>query len=369
MAPDSSLTPAQRRTVARLRMAAQLSPRPDETPGDVVRRMMAMQAQDYASAKWAVGVRLPRSTDAQVEAAIVDGSIVRSWPMRGTLHLMAPEDLGWVLSLTSERLVRGAASRRANLGLTLELLETAREAAIGALRGGRSLSRDDMHEVFGSVGISPDGQRGYHVLWYLSQTATLCQGPAMGKQNSFVLLDEWVKSARTLERDEALGELTRRYFLSHGPATIKDFAWWSSLTLTEARRGLAVARGELDELLLGGESYFLAPGLHDAEAEERPGGSFALPSFDENLLGYQNRDAVLPVEYAERVVPGKNGMFLATMVRDGIVEGTWRRKIGAKAVTVVPSPFRALGASATKSFERAAADYAAFLELPLRVGA
>ena len=332
------------------------------SPADVVRSMTAMQAQDFAGAKWAVGLRLPGSTEAQVEAALADGSIVRSWPMRGTLHFVAPEDLGWILGLTTDRLVSGAAGRQAALGLDERQFETARVTAVEALNGGRALTREQLQAAFAEAGVSVEAQRGYHILWYLAQTGTLCFGPPQGKQQTFVLLDEWVRHPRRLQHDEALGELAERYFCSHGPATLRDFAWWSSLTMKDARTGLAIVRTRLTEAEVEGSVYYLSP-----EAEEAPAvrGIWALPGFDEFLLGYQDRSAQLTAEHSGRIAPGANGIFQPTIVADGRVVGTWKRTITKRGIRVEPLPFAPLSGRAKAGFALAAAGYAEFLGLEL----
>lgn len=182
---------ASRKRLTRLRLTAQRIAVSDfATPADVVRWMLAMQAQDFAGAKWSVGLRLPGSTDGDIERALAEGSIVRSWPMRGTLHLVTAQDLRWMLAVTSPRLLASATKRHQDLQLTQVAFERAREAAVAALTGGVALTRDDLHGIFAQAGISPQGQRGYHLLWYLAQTGTLCFGPTRGKQQTFVLLSE-----------------------------------------------------------------------------------------------------------------------------------------------------------------------------------
>ena len=352
---------ASHRELTALRLSAQGigAPAPDGIAG-TVRRMLGVQAQDFAGAKWSVGLRTPGSTDAEVEAAIAAGSVVRSWPMRGTLHLVPPEDLGWMLSATSARTIRSTQSRRRDLGLTAADLEAAREAAQRELSGGRVLTRDALLAVFDAAGVSTAGQRGYHLLSHLGITQTLVFGPVDGKQQTFVLLDEWVPSPRRLEPEEALGEFALRYFTGHGPATVRDFAWWSSLTLGDARAGLAVARAQLDELDVDGTSYYLA-----ADTAPASPAVHTLPGFDEYLLGYQDRSAPLADGPLERVAPGKNGLFLSTIVVDGEVVGTWRRTIGVRGVAVELSPFDALSAAAQKRVDARLAGYAAFLGVPL----
>ncbi|GAB3606142.1 winged helix DNA-binding domain-containing protein [Conyzicola nivalis] len=362
--------PAHRRDIARLRLATQrISPAVGASTGtatatvaSTVRHLLAMQAQDFAGAKWSVGLRTPGSTDATVEAALAAGEIVRSWPMRGTLHFVAPEDLGWMLSLTSERIIRSAAGRHRQLELVEADFELARDIAVAELGGGRALSRADLLERFETGGIPVAGQRGAHLLGRLALWGVLVFGPLQageaGKadQQTFVLLDEWVAAPRVLERDEALGEFALRYFTGHGPATVRDFAWWSSLTLGDARAGLAIARDRLDEIDLGGTRYFVP-----RDAVAAASGVLVLPGFDEYLLGYQDRGAALAPEHFELIVPGKNGMFMPTIVVGGEVVGTWRRTTTAKGVSVEPRPFEPLSAASLRRFDAAAGRYAAFL--------
>lgn len=180
-----------------------------------------MQAQDLPGAKWSVGLRAPQTTEAEVDTGFDSREIVRSWPMRGTLHLVTADDLAWMLELTAPRAIRSAAARRAALSITEADVEHAREIAVVSLSGGRSLTREAILASIASGGVSTEGQRGYHLLWYLAQTGTLVLGATQGKQQTFTLLDEWVRTPRRLDREEALGELALRYFRSHGPATAR----------------------------------------------------------------------------------------------------------------------------------------------------
>ncbi len=352
------------RRIVRQRLAAQrIGPQrsdPDSltNPADVVRWMTAMQAQDLPGAAWSIGLRLPRSTEADVDTALRDGSIVRSWPLRGTLHLVAPEDLRWILSLTTERLVRLSLARRSALGLDETMLETARDAVREALEGGQAFRREAMYALFERAGIRPDGQRGSHVLWYLAQTGTLCLGPPDGRRQTFALLDEWIGSSRDLDREEALGELALRYFRSRGPASIRDFAWWSSLTLRDARLGLSIAGESLRTIERDDETLHLA-----ADADPDPGrdGIRMLPGFDEYLLGYRERAPQLAPEHAGRLIPARNGLFRPTIVKDGLVVGTWQRTVRGRGVEIEAQPFSPQGFAAEAGLARAGTAYARFL--------
>ena len=310
------------------------------TPVEAVRRLLAIQAQDFAGALWSLGLRVPGSTAASIEAAHTGGEIVRSWPMRGTLHLVAAEDLGWMLSLTGQRMVRAAEGRRRQLGLEAADFVRAETLIRAELSGGRAATRAALMSALDAGGHVTSGQRGVHTLGQLAQTGVLVQS---GK-DSWSLLDEWVTSPRRLEPEEALREFALRYALGHGPVTARDFAWWSSLTLTDARRGLAAAADQLEELTSGDETYFLRPGLEPA-----PRGVHLLPGFDEFVLGYTDRAPQLPKEHFMTIVPGGNGIFLPTIVVDGQVVGTWKRaKATKKLTTFTLVPFTGTLSSTTR---------------------
>jgi len=326
-------------------------------------RLLAVQAQDYPAAKWALGVRSPGTTRAHVEEAVDAGLIVRSWPMRGTLHLVPARDLHWMLNLSTRRLVQGAKTRHAQLGLTQDILESARAVACEALSGGRELSRADFLALLASHGIDTSAQRGYHMIWFLAQTGTLCWGRQVGTQQVLVLLDEWVRDPRRLEGDEALGEFALRYFAGHGPATLADFAGWSQLTLTDARIGLAVARPHLAEFVCDDVSYFL-PADADADAPLRQrSDALLLPGFDEYFLGYRDRRAIVDAADELLVVPGKNGIILPLVVAGGRIVGTWRKQASVRAVGLTPAPFTAFTARQQAGLSRSVRDYGTFLGL------
>ncbi|MEO7110233.1 MAG: winged helix DNA-binding domain-containing protein, partial [Polyangiaceae bacterium] len=293
-----------RSEVGKLRLISQkIASSDSKSAVDVVRWMTAVQAQDFSAAKWAIGSRCPGSVHHDVELALATGKIVRSWPMRGTLHFLAAEDLHWILSLTSTRIVNAAKTRHDAAGLTKTVIERARKATLRALEGGGCLTRAEMHDVFRRAKIDPEKDRGYMLLWILAQAGVLCFGPVSGTSQTFVLAGEWIKKRRERERDEALGELALRYFRSHGPATLRDFSTWSSLTLADAKIGLAVARSLLAEIEIDEIAYFLGPNVRDASLEKTDQ-IYALAAFEEFLLGYRDRDAVMASDRMKAIVPG-----------------------------------------------------------------
>jgi len=352
---SATLSPRGRGTVTALRLSAQgIARRASADPVEVVRSLLAMQAQDYPGVLWSLGVRTGLD-EAAVELAHTSGAVVRSWPMRGTLHLVAAEDLGWMLSLTGERMTRMAAPRHRELLLTAPEFERAAAIARERLGGGGRADRAEMLEAFRAGGVPTDGQRGVHLLGHLARTGLV----VLSGRTEYALLDEHVREPRRLDPDAAADELALRYFTGHGPATVRDLAWWAGLPLTLVRAATERVRDRLDELVVDGVVHYLRPGLEPA------GGVHLLPGFDEYLLGYTDRSAALAPQHSEAIVPGGNGMFLSTIVSRGEVLGTWKRERGKKAVSVELLPFTPLPASVEAAAAVQARRYAKFLGLPL----
>ncbi|MFT4029752.1 MAG: winged helix DNA-binding domain-containing protein [Protaetiibacter sp.] len=346
-----------RRLLTGLRLAAQGIAHPAaEDPVAVVRTMLALQGQDYLGVLWSAGLRTRASTEADVEAAHASGVLVRSWPLRGTLHLVAAEDLGWMLSLTGARTVRSMAPRHRQLGL--DDADFARAAAIARERladGGRA-DRTELLAEFRLGGVGTDGQRGPHLLGHLAHTGLV----VLSGRTEYALLDAHVREPRRLDPDAAADELALRYFTGHGPATVRDLAWWSGLPLTLVRAATERVRDRLDAIEVDGIRYLMRQGL-----EPDGDGVHALPGFDEYLLGYADRSAALEVAHADAIVPGGNGMFLSTMIVRGEVAGTWSRDRGRRAVRVTTSPFAPLSATAERALDVALRRYGRFLGTPV----
>lgn len=330
------------------------------TPEKVVAKLGAMQAQDYGGALWAIGLRLPKATEVEVEKAIARRAIVRTWPMRGTLHFVAAADVHWMLKFLTPRIVAGAARRREQLELDDATFVRCEKVFVRVLQGGNQFTREEMFASLERAKIAVDNHRGYHILWRLAQERLLCFGARQGKQQTFTLLDEWVPAPSKLEREAALAELARRYFTSHGPATLQDFVWWSGLKVSEAREGLETVSPRLIKEIVDGKVYWMPP---DMLASSRASTDiYLLPAFDEYMLGYQDRSAALEPRHARKIVPGGNGMFLPTIVSNGRVVGTWKRTLKKKTVVVTPSPFTSLTKAETRAVASVAERYGQFLK-------
>lgn len=302
-----------------------------------VRRLAAVQAQDFGAARWVLGARVPGSIAADVDAAIESREIVRSWPLRGTLHLVPTETLRPILAITAPRELQRSATRHRQLELDAAVYAQARDIAERELGGG-SRSREELLAAWEAAGIATSAQRGYHLIWWLAIDAIICCGPVEGRGQRFVLLDEWARSRGALpDREETLGRMFASYAAGHGPVGVRDFAWWSGLTLGDARTALAAAGDTVaafdDERYVAADAGWAAD--PDAAAP-RPAGRHALAPFDEYFLGYGDRSPVCDPGHAPRVVPASNGVFQPILVAAGVVEGVWKvvRARGAASVTL-----------------------------------
>ncbi|MDG3016465.1 winged helix DNA-binding domain-containing protein [Speluncibacter jeojiensis] len=343
------------RELALLRMVAQKIAGPGAaTATEAVRWLTAMQAQDYPGALTSVALRTAGPGRESVLAALDSGEVVRSWPMRGTLHFVLAEDLPWMLALTGPRTLSGAAARHRGLGIDEAAVNHARDVAVGALAGGGRLDQRDLMDVWERAGIATADQRGRHLIWTLSLTGAVCLGPVRDGRQQVVLLDEWVPAPRVLSEEEALGEWVLRYFRSHGPATLKDFGWWTKLTVRQAKAGLAQVIDQLARIEVDGVEYYMDPRTPELLGEHRNDARAVhlLPGFDEFILGYRDRSAAVDPRFSELLCPGGNGMFFPTVVDGGQVVGTWKRNGRKSGEPVHASAFTRFSARVEKAIPR-----------------
>jgi hypothetical protein len=270
---------------------------------------------------------------------------------------VAAADVHWLLDLLAPRVVARSAKRHRDLGLDAALFRRAERTLTRALEGGAQLTREELR-----ARLQLEGPRLYHCLWYLAQHKLLCFGVPRGKQPTFTLLADWVPAPqRALPREEALAQLALRYFTGHGPASLPDLARWAGIGLTEAKLGLAAVLPQLTSARSSELPCYFAP-----QAGPQPtaaSGAFLLPGFDEYLLGYADRDAVLEPEHAQAIVPGGNGVFRPTLVLRGQVAGTWRAQPSRRELRLELTPFAPLSAASRRLAARAEAHYARFLGL------
>ena len=334
------------RQVAQLRMAGQhVVGKGFATATDAVAWLTCVQAQDFGGALTSVALRVRDGSRGGVEAALDSGAVVRSWPMRGTLHFVPARDLRWLLDLGAPRIVAATAKRRRDLDISDSDIDIVRACTQEALAGGVALERTDLLSRWNAAGQPTTGQRGSHLISHLAMTGVICHGPVRNGRQCIVLVDDWIPAARRLgrdlDRDQALGEWALRYFRSHGPATVKDFTWWTKLRATDVKAAVALARPGLESLHVEGDEHLMDPATPDrlAAAGREVRRVVLLPGFDEFVLGYADRTAALAAEFSPRVCPGGNGMFLGTVVDGGRIVGTWRRTGSSPRQAIEATPF------------------------------
>ena len=290
---------------------------------EIVTWMGAMQAQDYAMVKWAIGIRLPGSTDAMVEEVINAGEIIRTHVMRPTWHLVSPKDVRWMLALTAPHLHKAMKSTRKNLGLTEQILKRSNSIIEKSLIRNGYMTRKELVVELHRNKINPNNLQAIHILFNAELRGTVCNGPMRGKQFTYALFEQRVPQATLLAKDDALAELSKRYFTSHGPATLQDFTWWSGLPALEAKISLESVKSCLVNQQINGQVFWSTDSVVSEPATKS---IYFLPSFDEFMVSYKDRSASLTPKFLEHVDFG-HGIFKPIIVVNGKVIGIWSREI------------------------------------------
>lgn len=342
----------------------QLSRTTFTTPAEIVGHLGAMQAQDFAAAKWALGLRLRPTNDAAMEEAFDAGTILRTHVMRPTWHFVTPADIRWLLALTASRVHQVNGTMYRQVGMDSTTLKRCIDTLAGALEGGGQLTRDELRDRLVREGLQiTSGQQMTYIMMNAELEGVVCSGPRKGKQFTYMLLDERAPQTPPFDRNDALLELIRRYFTSHGPATAADFARWSGLTLTDARRGLEMLRTTLVREEFAGQTYWFAD---DASPRESSPTTYLLSIFDEYTVGYKDHS---PIDRH-----GLGGTLRAmgnalqnVIILDGQIAGTWRRDVKRDAVYLSLNPLVSPTDEARHAIQTAAKGYGLYLGLPVVV--
>jgi len=318
--------------VAQRRLANQLlTTRGLEHPADVVRTLGAVQAQDYAGAKWALAQRMRNATDASIERDLSAGHILRTHVLRPTWHFVAPADIRWMLALTAPRVNQAMAYHGRVNELTPSIVRRSHDAIAKALSGGKHLTRAELGSALDGARIrNTSGQRLAHLVMRAELDAIICSGARRGNQFTYALLDERVPPTASMERDEALLELARRYFSTRGPATAADFAWWSGLAMSDVKRALQIAEPELEKVVLGEQVMWLIP----SRSSKRAPSAHLLPNYDEYFIGYKNRNAIGDRLGHVNAVIGGDARISNVVIVDGQLVGGWKRMVDKKRIMV-----------------------------------
>ena len=336
------------------------------TPEEVVGWLSAVQSQDYGPAKWSLGQRTGGAGDADVERAFAAGAILRTHVLRPTWHFVLPADIRWMLALTAPRVHAVSAYYYRQLGLDDAVRERCGALLAGALRGGNQLTRKQLAAVLERAGIAADGLRLGYLVMVAELDGIICSGALDGKQHTYALLEERAPQARRRSRDEALAELTLRYFSSHGPATAKDFRWWSSLTAAEVNKGLELVGSELDQEVVDGVPYWFAASAPPPERAASPT-VHLLQGYDEYIVGYSQSKYLLDLSGAARAGTRDRPVFNGVVILDSQVAGHWKRTVSKESVLIEAALYPPFDGARAQALQAAADRHGDFLGLPATV--
>jgi hypothetical protein len=333
-------------------------------PQELVSWMGAIQSQDYGMAKWAIGLRLPGSDDTMVEKAFNEGKILRTHVLRPTWHFVTPHDIRWMLDLTAPRILLSLTHNDRHLSLDKKVLKKTNDVLAKALEGGKQLTRDEVRSVLQRAKIDTSELRFIHLLEHAELDRVICSGPRKENQFTYTLFDERA-SAKTMERDEALAELTKRFFTSRGPATIYDFAWWSGLSVADGKRGIEMVKQKFKREIIDGKEYFFrVPASFKNEITQT---SLLLPNYDEYVISYKDRTEAIDKKHLAVILKERNAVFTNSILINGKIEGIWQRAMKNNSVTVTTRLFSILSKTKQELVTRAANRYGKFLGRSLQV--
>jgi hypothetical protein len=331
-----------------------------KSPVRIVSWLGGIQAQDYGGGKWSIGLRSEGATDQEVEKALADHSLIRTWMFRGTLHFIAAADLGWLTALLAPGIIRGNGRRYGQLELDGSVFRKSRSVIRKAIETDGPLTRPELRKRLVDAGVPAEGQQVPYLLQRAALDGLICSGPQRGREPVYGLTSEWVGAQPELDREEALGRLAERYFKSRGPATEADFAWWAGLSRTDVRKAVAAAR-KIETEEIEGVTYLR---MKSSPAGFSGRAAFLLPPFDEYLLGYKDRAAMLAPAFAKRVNRG-GGMPKPVVIVGGEVAGVWSRSEKKSGLKIEINPFRQLGPEERAAVHRAAVRLGDFESLPV----
>ena len=346
--------------ISRLRMLnQQIEGSVCTTPKKLVRTMGAIQAQDFAMAKWAIGQRVPDSTLFSIEAAYNAGDIIRTHLMRPTWHFVSSDDIYWMLELTAPQIRKILKTNDKRFELTDQVYVKTNTILEKVLSNDCYMTREELVQKFENVHIRTDENRLSHILIRAELDGVVCSGPIRKNKLTYALLADRVPPKKTISRDEALITLAGRYFTSHGPATLRDFVWWSGLGVTDARKALEMIKTGFFSETIGSESYWFAEPLKS----DRPvtPSVHLLPAYDEYLISYANRSAALATVNTEKTI-SDNGIFRPVIVVDGQVEGLWKRTTIKNLVKIETSHFQLHDSKTMQTIRQEATRYGTFLD-------
>ncbi|MBC7875594.1 MAG: AlkZ family DNA glycosylase [Anaerolineales bacterium] len=333
-------------------------------PSQVVTYLGAVQAQDYAGAKWALAQRIKSIiTDAEIDQAFADGAILRTHLMRPTWHFVSPADIRWMLMLTAPRVHAVNAYMYRKAELDNDVLKKGKTLLVKALQD-KQLTRDELRDVFEQAGISMKTEfRMTYMMMWAELEGVICSGARKGKQFTYALLEERVPQAKVLKREEALVELIRRYFTSRGPATLHDFTWWSGLTMEDAKNGIEMVKSEFIQEDINGKMYWFSESK--SSAKEKFPVIHLLPNYDEYFIGFKDRSAIGNRVNQPKMDQNSTALNIHIIFINGQIVGGWKRTITKNEVVVELNLLTSLTKAENQAITVAAQRYSEFLGIPI----
>lgn len=329
-------------------------------PEDLVKYLGAIQSQDFFGAKWALGLRLPGSTDAEIEKAFDDGKILRTHALRPTWHFVSPKDIRWIVELNAPQVKRIMSYYNPKLELNDEMFKKTNEIIEKTFAGKEYLIRDELRDALAKHGITGTGQRIGHIVGYAELDGIICSGPKRGKQFTYALLEKMAPKTKHISRDEALSKLAKIFFETRGPATIKDFSKWSGLSMVDSKKGMDFVKSKLENATIGGREYYFSS--LPSPIPNSPT-ALLLPNYDEYISSYADYSVISEPEHRKNLDLKGNALFWNHIIIDGMVVGSWRRVFKPKVVEVQLSPFRNLTKEENSAIEKELEKYGKFLNL------
>lgn len=339
----------------------QISSQQFTTPAEIVSWFGAIQSQDFAAAKWAIALRSKNLTETAIEKAFNEGKILRTHIMRPTWHFVTPTDIRWILALTSPRVHKFNGYYYRQSGLDKEIFQKSNEVIRKALTDEKQLTREELNQKLNEAKIPTENLGLSYIIMQAELDGIIASGPRRGKQFTYMLLDERAPQIKQLSYEEAVAELVKRYFQSHGPALVQDFSWWSGLKVTEARKGIELNKPKLTSEKKEGKTFwFFASG----QTQQQEQSLYLIPGFDEYFIAYKDRSDILEKKHAKELNQG-GGMINGAIVSNGQMIGSWKRKLNNKDVVLSLRLFESISQSQQKTLEKEAKRFGSFVNLPV----
>jgi DNA glycosylase AlkZ-like len=331
---------------------------------EIVGWMGAMQAQDYNMAKWAVGIRLPGSTEKMIDEDVSCGEIIRTHILRPTWHFVLPEDLNWMIELAAPRFKASFKSRWKAMGLTEAIFKKSNSIIEKALANGKHLTREELVSKLEKAKIPTMSPQIFHIMFRAELEGIVCSGSIKNKKQTYALLRERIPESKTLNREKGLAKLAGKYFSSHNPATLQDFVWWSGLRVDDARQALEMIKSKLISEKIGEQTYWFSRSFGFPKSNKKS--LYLLPAYDEFIISYKDRSAAIPIEDKKKAI-SNNGIFRPTILINGQVAGIWKRSMKNDKITIETQFFHSANEAAKRSFKSAAVKYGDFLKKKVEI--